>query len=350
MDIDQLPGRTVNFRNEQFLYFSGTSYLGMTHHPEFREWVKKGIDAVGVHFGGSRLSNVQLSVFDQAEDFLAKKCGVGSALIVSSGSFAGYVSSLLISKGKDSALVAPGTHSAFSAHFNGSSVSTRSDWEKRAQGQIGRKRTDAVVVTNSIDPLFCRPIQMDWLREVSPDRHPLVVVDDSHGIGVCGSHGEGHCRMWGDSRPEKFIFAGSLGKAVGIPAGFIIGSKNHLDRLRTKSIYGGSSPANPAFLYAFIRSEEIRRHQLKKLRANIRYFLDQLKAPELFNYLSDYPVFCTADHGLYDHLRKHKIIISSFNYPGKEDPKVTRIVINAMHTEEDLDELVFRINEYTRSI
>jgi 8-amino-7-oxononanoate synthase len=39
-------------------------------------------------------------------------------------------------------------------------------------------------------------------------------------------------------------------------------------------------------------------------------------------------------------LLKHKILISSFSYPNPNDPAITRIILNALHTEWDIDALV----------
>ena len=70
--LDHLPGRSLNYKNEEWLYFSGTAYLGLTHHPEFHIHLREGLKRYGANFGGSRLSNMKLSVFQEAEVFLAE--------------------------------------------------------------------------------------------------------------------------------------------------------------------------------------------------------------------------------------------------------------------------------------
>ena len=42
--LSQLPGRTAIINNEEYLFFSGYSYLGLGLNKEFTSLVKEGID------------------------------------------------------------------------------------------------------------------------------------------------------------------------------------------------------------------------------------------------------------------------------------------------------------------
>nr|MBS0037636.1 pyridoxal phosphate-dependent aminotransferase family protein [Saprospiraceae bacterium] len=278
MVTSQLPGRTITSKGREYLYFSGTSYLGLSQLADFRELVKEGMDRVGIHFGGSRLSNIQIDVFDESEVLLAEKCGAEAALIVSSGTVAGQTASFLAPK-TSRVYVAPGTHAAFSTYFQPPSDGGRADWEKLMKKSINSTSEKTVIVTNSVDPLYCQPIDIDWMRSLVNGKNTTLIVDDSHGMGVMGARGEGLYTNWSSASPGNVIFAGSLGKAMGIPAGFVLGNRDDIHPLKSTRTYGGSSPANPAFLYAFNRAEEIHRRQLSKLRTNIKRFLGNLEKP-----------------------------------------------------------------------
>ena len=67
----QLPGRTVVIDGKERLYFSGTSYLGVSNNPDFQQLLQAGISRYGTNYGSSRASNLQLAVYAAAEQQLA---------------------------------------------------------------------------------------------------------------------------------------------------------------------------------------------------------------------------------------------------------------------------------------
>ncbi len=336
---ERLPGRTIHHNGREMLYFSGTSYLGMSQLPAFKELIKEGIDRIGTHFGGSRLSNVQIDIFEKAEEELARFCGAESALLLSSGSFAGYVLSQGV-PAESRIFVAPGTHSALWKSFHPPAEMPRSLWEEQTLEQLRKYRGKAIVLSNTVDPLFCKKIDMSWLKKATDPERITVVADDSHGIGVTGPSGAGSFASWAGSFPGKTLFMGSLGKGMGIPAGYVLGDTNTIKTLRTTRIFGGSSPPNPAFLYAWLQGRNLYEEQLQKLRRNIDLLHRLTNTDDHFHYLDHFPVFHCKDPDMDRNLLQKHIVISAFNYPGPNDPKITRVVLNALHREEDIEELV----------
>ena len=65
--IDQLPDRTIRYEGREYLFFSGTSYLGMPQNPVFRQLVTGAIEQYGTSYGSSRNGNVELTVYAEAE-------------------------------------------------------------------------------------------------------------------------------------------------------------------------------------------------------------------------------------------------------------------------------------------
>ena len=106
-----LPGRSIQIEGKEWLYFSGTSYLGISQNKAFQNWVIEGLQKYGTHYGGSRLSNWQLGLFEQVETQLAALSGSEAALVVSSGTLAGQLVSKYFSTiGKN--IFTPNTHPA----------------------------------------------------------------------------------------------------------------------------------------------------------------------------------------------------------------------------------------------
>ena len=89
---NQLPGRTVILEeNGEYLYFSGTDYLGMGHNEDFRICLDKGFHLYGSHYGSSRNNSLQLNVYRETEGALSNYTSSPSALTVSSGMWAGQL-------------------------------------------------------------------------------------------------------------------------------------------------------------------------------------------------------------------------------------------------------------------
>jgi len=341
MTSSELPGRTIKTDKGELLYFSGTSYLGLAQLPEFKDLIKDGIDTVGTHFGGSRLSNIQIDIFEQAEKKLAEYCGAESALLLSSGSQAGFMIAQL-KTGVSFIQAAPGTHSALWSHFLPDIHSEKNCWEKKINSSSGK----SIILSNTVDSLFCQPSHLDQIKDKSQGIKALIIADDSHGIGVLGENGSGFYKEWQSALDGELIFMGSLGKGMGIPAGFILGSEEIIKQVKNSPNFGGSSPPNPAFLYAWLKGEDLYLQQLQRLRKNLDYFISNSNHLSEFSFLADYPVFYVPTKGLDDYLETKGIVISSFHYPGSQDPKVTRIVLNALHREEDLERLLYLIKEF----
>ncbi len=330
-----LPGRTISHNGEEFLYFSGTSYLGICQLAEFKELIKTGLDRVGTHFGGSRLSNIQVDIFAETEKKLAELCGAPGALLFSSGSFAGYSLTEIVPENSE-ILIAPGTHSALWKNFTPPPQTSRQKWEADCLDQLEKTDRPVFVLTNTVDPLFCKDIDMSWLENANRPERITVIADDSHGIGVLGPDGGGSYSKWAAGFGGQTIFMGSLGKGIGIPAGYVLAQPDTIAALKSTRTFGGSSPPNPAFLYAWFHGEDIYKRQLQKLRKHISLFHKKTQTENLFHFQSGFPVFHCKQPETEQILSEEKIIISSFNYPGPGDPKVTRAVLNALHEEEDI--------------
>ncbi|MCB0568255.1 MAG: pyridoxal phosphate-dependent aminotransferase family protein [Phaeodactylibacter sp.] len=350
MDIklETIPGRVAILNGKAYRYFSGTSYLGMAQYEPFKAAVAEGVARYGVNFGGSRLGNIRFSIFEEAEAWLATFTGAGAALTASSGSVAGQLLVRYL-KDKGSLYSAPGLHPALWAeghHFNGPFEA----WADLIVQECSRKRGPMVLLSNAVDPLFARPYPFEWLDRIPPDATVTLVLDDSHGLGVCGENGAGAFSVVKPPPQVEMVVVSSLGKALGVPGGVILGRPGLIQALWHSPFFGGASPIAPAFLYGMLQVKEHYPQALGRLRASIRRFREPVLATGLFRSFMDYPVFYTPEHRLGPWLETHGCLLSQFAYPTPEDEPVTRIVLNALHEAEDIDYLVAVIRRFLESL
>jgi 7-keto-8-aminopelargonate synthetase-like enzyme len=333
---DHLPGRTVRLDGTEYRYFSGTSYLGMARNEAFMDLLRAGMDRYGANYASSRGGNLQLAVYDEAEDSLARFTGAPAALTVSSGMLAGQ----LVAKAlpKDALLLyGPRTHPALWRRPGDNYQAAWQPWADALPARVAQApEPEVVILTNALDPLQGEPYDFGWMERLPAGRPVTLVVDDSHGLGVTGRNGSGIFRQLQAFPHVRPVVIASLGKALGLPGGVVLGDEALRDAIRRMAYFGGASPVPPAYLHAFLRAGSLYDEARQRLSANIRHFT-RLAAPTgLFRYQPDYPVFYTPANALCDFLREKHILISSFPYPTPDSPHLTRVILSSLHTGADI--------------
>ena len=186
-----------------------------------------------------------------------------------------------------------------------------------------------------------------------------VVVDDSHGVGALGETGRGTEEATG-ARADLLV--ATLGKALGVNGGYVVGSRTLVDFLREKSpFYVYSNPITPGEAAAAGRALELLdsaagRGRLAQLSALTRRLRDGLAALGLESIPGDHPIVPllvretprTAE--LVRHLRASGILATGLAHPvvprGEEE---VRFQVSADHTPADIDELLAALDSFEGS-
>lgn len=343
--IDKFPDRTVETKNGRYRYFGGTAYLGLQTHKEFKTLYATNIMRYGTHYGASRASNVRFSIFDKAEQQLALQIGSEACFTLSSGFMASQLVSQYFSNLEYPSYRTPYSHDSFMAQGQ---TTVESYTELQKELKILAPKQTAVIYLDSIDFMGLNYPDFKGLKSLNL-QNCIVVVDDSHGFGIIGKRGAGVYERLKQLPFQELIVCGSLGKGFALQLGGVFGTKKRMETLRQSSGFGGSSPATPATMATLIESEPIMERQREKLKDNLQLFRTLLKRPELFTHSGDHPTFTFLDEQLTMHLYKNKILVTSFNYPTKDSPLMSRIVISAFHTKEDIETLAMAINRYKKT-
>lgn len=348
MRSEDFPGRTLKVNGKEMLYFSGTSYLGLSVDLEYQELIKEGVDKYGVHFSGSRNGNVQYRLFDDAEHFVADRLSTGDAVVTSSGFAAGQLLVKVLQEMEWTMEYAPGCHPSLWRNsqdaVNGDFLTWSSMIKLQLEDILPRRM---IILCNSTDPLFCHPVNFDFLNEVSSLHDVLLVVDDSHGIGLTGPNGEGVASQL-QKLPShvQWVVTSSLGKAPGLAAGFIAGPHALIKKVRQSPWFIGAAPSAPAFLHALVKGEAIRNRQLQKLRKFQMPFGSHSLIKQHFVFQSSLPVFFSKSQPLYNYLLSRNIVISHFPYPKTESTPISRVILHAALEQGDIGKLLDEIKTF----
>ena len=352
---NELPDRKVILENgQEYLWFSGTDYLGMGHNEAFRSNLNEGFHAYGTHFGSSRNNSLQLNIYAEAEKSIRKFTGAPAALTVSSGMWAGQLVMkeieriLLITSTPQSIEqiqyhYGPGVHPAL---WGKDYSSGNKNWTKWAYETIhaiteSSDKVAHIICTDSVGSPWAEEFDFAVFNDLPIQKNTFLIVDDSHGLGASGQSGNGSYQKLSSIKNAGLLVVASLNKAMGIPAGMILADENISSLLRTSPWFSGASPCAPAYCFALKKSLDQRLYQtaFHFLKNNISYFQDRILDSGMFSCIENYPVFCSNDSSLFPFLLDNGIMASCFPYPLATDPPVTRLAISALHQKEDLDQL-----------
>ncbi|MBO0932182.1 aminotransferase class I/II-fold pyridoxal phosphate-dependent enzyme [Fibrella aquatilis] len=349
MIINQLPNRTITYEGRDYLFFSGTAYLGLARRPAMQALLAEGVGQYGLHFGASRNGNLQLAIFEAAETKLAGQVGAPAALTVSSGMLAGQVVADWLAHQVEPNAVgiqAPGTHPAL--------------WHPLIKPQtvdlhghqsLPMNLAPAYILTNSVDAIRSGLYSFDWINQLSDNQMIWLIVDDSHGLGVLNG-GRG---IWPQlalklaAKPNvRLLVTGSLAKAMSLPGGVIFGDLDTLVAIRQTAYFGACSPMPPAYAYAYVHADALYAEGYERLMRNVALAEAALLPTGLFSHAPGYPVFYTDHDDLYPFLLENGIFVYSFAYPTPADKANTRIVISAFHEPQDIHNLAVAVRRFAQ--
>jgi 8-amino-7-oxononanoate synthase len=330
-NLNQTPGRTALVDGKEYLFFSGYSYLGMSYVPKFVELVKHGIDKYGWLFPSSRISNTQLSLFTEFEAELSELTGMEETICFSSGFLAGRAVLEMLQSTHQDFYSAPNTHPAICTIK--STEQNFAEWAKQVTNQV---QPNAVLLFDSVNPLTSEVNDGSFLNNISANI--ICVIDDSHGIGLLGNNSEGISSRLPKKQNIEYIITYSLSKAFNVVGGAVSCSKKITDQLRTSAHYTASTSISPAFAFAFLNGQELYSQQRERLKQNIKFF--RKLTSERFPSNLELPIFVLPAATDENKLAEAGIIISSFAYPDPQGKKINRVVLNALHTEDDIQTLV----------
>lgn len=343
--LNKAPDSRLIHAEKDFLYFGGTSYLGLQTNKSFQELLISNIRKLGANWGASRMSNVRLAVYDEFEKYLARNSNSDESLCVSSGYMAGQMlAGYFIQKGFE-LFCAPNSHPALIHH----KTTLCGDYPALAKALkdhlVSNNPSQAVLFIDTVDFSGAGYPDFENLKQL-PLENIILVADDSHGFGLIGENGFESYSILKDLKLKELLVCGSFGKALATPCGVILGEKDRLEDLRDTDFYAGGSPPSPAALKTLMEAEEICRSQRKRLRQNIDIFLEAVTRDFQMIQMDKHPVFGYNNEKLTGYLFDNKILTTNFRYPKKSSPLVSKIVLSAHHSREELLELAGGINSF----
>ncbi len=227
---------------------------------------------------------------------------------------------------------------------------------KRQLGEATSSSARVIVVTDGVFSMRGDHAPLREIQELAEAHDArcaegvVTVMDDSHGVGALGTTGRGTEEVTGG---RADILVATLGKALGVNGGYVVGSQTLIDHLReTSPFYIYSNPITPSEAAAAQAALDILDSPegvalLDHLRAMARRLRDGLAALGLETIAGEHPVVpllirdTERTRQLVLHLHSRGILATGLSYPvvprGQEE---IRFQVAADHTAADVDEVL----------
>lgn len=327
----------ITAKGDEYLYFGGTAYLGIPQNEKFLKLYLKGLQLFGLNNGTSRSNNIQLGIYDEVEQYAAHKFGAEAALITSSGYLAAQ---LTVKNLADFGEIryAPATHPALWHQETPNVQGAFSLWLENILVEINTsEKENWVIISNSMNNLFPEIYDFSLLQQIN--KKVLLIVDDSHGIGI-NNNGLGVFKTLPTCDNIEILVIASMAKALGVDAGIVLGNTERINQLKKSNEFLGASPPAAAGLYAFMQAEKIYQTELQKLHQGMQTIHQALLKNDDWQFIDDFPVYLAKNAELSQKLAAKNMLISSFAYPDKDGPIINRIVLSSWHSKTDIAYLI----------
>lgn len=334
------------------LMMSSNDYLGLSDHPAVVEAGQKALAKWGSSTTGARLANGSRTYHRELEMALAEFIGKEDCQVLCAGYLACMGAVMTFAQKGDLILVDRNVHSSLwsgislsGARVERFSHNSPSDLQDILTTE-DRTRPKLVVI-EGVYSMEGHIAPLQELIEVGRDYNCFFVVDDAHGFGVLGDRGQGTVGYL-DRLHEVDVVCGSLSKSMASTGGFVAGSREIIEYLRTHSkqtIFSAAiSPSQAGCAMAALGILQNEPEYRERLWENTRYYKRLLNQLDLDIWNSETPAVpivignkertyriwkSLMDEGIFT-----VIAIAPAVPPGKD---LLRTAVSARHTRKDLE-------------
>jgi glycine C-acetyltransferase len=337
----------------QVINMCSNNYLGLSNNPQVKEAAKQGIDRWGYGLSSVRFICGTQELHKNLEEKLSEFLGTEDTILYSScyDANGGLFETLLT---KDDAIISDELNHASIIDGVRLCKASRYRYKNNDMTDLEAQLIEAkdarikAIVCDGVFSMDGTIANLPAVCDLADKYDAIVIVDDSHGVGVIGENLKGaheHCGVM----DRVDVITGTLGKALGgSSGGYTSGKKAIIDILRQRSrTYLFSNSLSPIIASGTLKvlelvsgSSELR----DKLRENTRYFREGIKSTGLTIVDGEHPIVPVM---LYDELLAQKmaekllekgVYAIGFFYPVVPKGRArVRCQISAAHTTQQLD-------------
>jgi glycine C-acetyltransferase len=354
----QRPGES---KPRDLINFCANNYLGLADHPEV---IEASIEAVRRH--GHGLASVRFicgtqELHQEFEAKISRFLGAEDTILYSSCFDANAAVFETLLGPEDAVLSDALNHASIIDGIRLSKARRRvlshldlADYRLGLDEQNGARVR--MLVVDGVFSMHGDIAPLGPICDIASEKGALVVVDDSHALGVLGRTGRGtpeHCGVEG----RVDLVTGTLGKALGgASGGFIAGRSELISLLRQRSRpYLFSNSLAPAMIGGAMRAIEILEREperLERLRSNTARFRSEMRSRGFRIGAGEHPIVpillgderATVDTAA--RLYERGIYVVGFTFPvvPRGEARI-RVQLSAGHDRDDISRAIELFDE-----
>jgi len=338
--------------HDPVLNLCANNYLGLADHPEVIAAAHRTLDDFGYGLASVRFICGTQTIHKQLERKISEFLRTDDTILYSScfDANGGLFETLLgpedaiLSDQLNHASIIDGVRLCKAQRFRYQNNDMADLQAKLEEARTARFR---IVVTDGVFSMDGIIAKLAGICELADKHDALVMVDDSHAVGVLGRTGRG-TPEYHDVMDRVDIVTGTLGKALGgASGGYTSGRQEIIDILRQRSRpYLFSNTLAPPIVGASIKTIDLlseSTHLRDKLESNTRLFRRGMTDRGFDITPGEHPI-CPIMLGdavlagrMADAMLQRGIYVIGFSYPvvPKGQARI-RVQVSAAHSEEDL--------------
>ncbi len=362
--LDSPQAEHIVANNQKYLSFCSNDYLGLANHPKLIAAMQAAAGDSGVGSGASNLITGHHRYHDSLEKQLAKFVQMPAALLFSTGYMAniGVLGALA---GRGDAIFADKLNHAC---LNDGSYYSLAEFKRFAHNDVAAlenllkasKAKNKIIAADAVFSMDGDLAPMPEYLQLCEQYDAYLYMDDAHGFGVLGAHGQGSLSHFGLKSP-RIIMMATLGKAAGVAGAFVAGEQVVIDYLiQTAKSYVYSTPAPPALSATLTESikliengDDLRAH-LQHLITTLKQNLHVKKWQLMPSITAVQPLLVGSNHAairLSEYLQAQGILVPAIRPPTVPvNTARLRISLSAAHSEADVLKLAQAINQAEKDL
>lgn len=357
-EIDSAQGSHILSEQGNLLNFCANNYLGLANDQRIIDAAKRVLDDRGFGVASVRFICGTQDIHKDLEQEVSKFLGTDDTILFSScfDANGGVFESLfderdaIISDELNHASIIDGIRLSKAARFR---------YKNRDMADLERCLEEAkdarqrIIVTDGVFSMDGYLAPLTEICDLAERYGAVVMVDDSHAVGLIGAGGKGTPELAGVS-DRVDIYTGTFGKALGGAAGgYVSGRKEIVEILRQKARpYLFSNSLAPAIVSGSLEAIKIAGSSegvklREKLHNNAKRFRQGMTEAGFTLLEGEHPIIpvMLGDAVVAANLAKamfnNGVYVTAFSFPvvPKEKARI-RVQLSASHSDEDIDKCI----------
>ena len=357
--IDSAQGTHIHSNQKELLNFCANNYLGLANDERVIHAAKQVLDERGFGLASVRFICGTLDIHKGLEDEVSSFLGTDDTILFSScfDANGGVFESLfddrdaIISDELNHASIIDGIRLSKAQRFRYKNRDMEDLERCLIEAKDARQR---IIVTDGIFSMDGYLAPLREICELASKYQAIVMVDDSHAVGLLGAGGKGTPELAGVA-DQVDIYTGTFGKALGGAAGgYVSGRKEIVELLRQKARpYLFSNSLAPSIVAGSLAAIKIAADPIEgvklrnKLHSNAKRFRQGMAEAGFDLLEGEHPIIpvmfgdALLATKVATEMMANGIYVTAFSFPVvPKDKARIRVQLSAAHTDQDIDNCV----------